>query len=186
MTEHLIEAIDDLRRGLRLRFTRLADRLGHTICWVDGGDVVPLLRSREGTDQQSFPPSPPMQQIAIQQVDQRRVAFLVGMAGRSHWSVSVEADGAARQLRFDVACRLPAGQRGLLSSSYDVIEPRLSEWHSGEVHFRRDEGLCVLRSIPIGSRAAPPIDLRQHQIEIRPGDQPQAPTIRWAYELIVD
>ena len=65
MTEHLIEAIDDLRRGLRLQFTRVADRLGHTICWIDGDHVVPLLRSREGTDQQSFPPSPPMQQIAI-------------------------------------------------------------------------------------------------------------------------
>jgi hypothetical protein len=184
VAEHTIEAIDGSRQGLRVEFFRSADRLAHTISSVSGDQVMPLMRSCEGTDQQIFPPSPPMQQLAIQEVEQRRVAFLVGMAGRSHWSVSIEADGAQRRLSFDVACRMVPNAEGGLASTYEVLQPSAMEVRSGEIHFRHDHHSTVLRPVSVGSSTTPPIGLLPSRIEIRPAHQAEASTTRWAYELV--
>ena len=40
-------------------------------------------------------------------------ALLVGMAGKSHWSVSVELDPAPAGVHFDVACRVRGASRPL-------------------------------------------------------------------------
>ena len=43
------------------------------------------------------------------------------MAGRSHWSASVELDPHSGSLTFDMACRVRAAERGWLGSSYIAI-----------------------------------------------------------------
>ena len=45
------------------------------------------------------------------------MALLIGMAGKSHWSQSVETDPATTSLTFDVACRVQR-QPPWLGSSY--------------------------------------------------------------------
>jgi hypothetical protein len=185
LSDYTIDAIDGSGRGLRVQFFRSLDRLAHTISCLAGEHVTPLLRSREGTDRQQFPPSPPMQQIAIQEVQQRQVALLVGMAGRSHWSVSLESNGAERRLYFDVACRANPIEGMSLASTYEVLQPVSIEGHAGEVHVHHRDCDVFLRTIAVGSDTRPPIHLQQNQLEIRPVDQQSGPTTRWAYELVL-
>lgn len=67
------------------------DRYGHSIAWRDPEGIVhPLLASIEGfAAQDVFPPSPPLQQLHLQQIGGRPAALGVGMSGQPHWSVAV-------------------------------------------------------------------------------------------------
>jgi len=88
---------------LRVEFTRTSDRYSHHIFVVRGGSAQLVLSSEEGTPEDYWPPGPPLQQLSIEDRGPLQVALGVGMAGSSHWSMSVETSPA--QLIFDVACR---------------------------------------------------------------------------------
>jgi hypothetical protein len=103
-------------RGLAVEFLRLEDRVGHAIQVVDGDSARRVLTSVEGAAADVWPASPPLQNLHVEdrRVDtgepsavRRQVALAVGMAGRSHWSLSVEPDPRAMAIEFDVACRVP-------------------------------------------------------------------------------
>lgn len=119
------EAADGGRLGLR--FVRRGDRLHQSIEWLAAADsqstvsagqsagvdrsttrFAPcLLESLEGQSGDIWPASPPMQQLLIEsRAEAGHVALLVGMAGRSHWSLSVEPLADRVGFRFDAACRL--------------------------------------------------------------------------------
>jgi hypothetical protein len=101
--------------GLRITFTRLADRFGHAIALVNGDMLTPLLESIEGQSDDAWPPSPPLQELHIEQrAGGVQVALLVGRAGRAHWSASIALDPQARRVEFDIACRTrePAARLG--------------------------------------------------------------------------
>src|SRR6185295_18531562 len=92
---------------LRVTFKRQGDRYGHLVELVTGGQATPLLKSIEGTPDEDWPASPALKELHFEnRPDGKQVALLVGMAGRSHWSLSVELDPIAEQVEFDVACRL--------------------------------------------------------------------------------
>lgn len=120
---------------LGLRFVRRGDRLHQSIEWlaaVDSQSTVSagcsagqsagrsagvdrsttrlarcLLESLEGQSGDIWPGSPPLQQLLIEsRAEAGHVALLVGMAGRSHWSLSVEPLADRIGFRFDAACRL--------------------------------------------------------------------------------
>lgn len=112
---------------LGLRFFRRGDRLHQSIEWLAAADsqstvsagqsagvdrsttrFAPcLLESLEGQSGDIWPASPPMQQLLIEsRAEAGHVALLVGMAGRSHWSLSVEPLADRVGFRFDAACRL--------------------------------------------------------------------------------
>lgn len=116
MTEtQYIEAIGPDDTGLRATLAWSGDRVIHYVDWVAGRQSFRLLESVEGDEQQEWPPSPALQQLTIEQRSARRqVALLVGMAGQSHWSVSIENEPSERRLTFDVACRIaePSNQLG--------------------------------------------------------------------------
>ena len=79
----------------------------------------PLLESIEGTATDDWPPSPPLQSLSIETLpDGRRVALLVGMAGRSHWSASIEAVASAPSL----SSTSPAATRSSQTSSAAAID----------------------------------------------------------------
>jgi hypothetical protein len=123
-----IEATLDAQRALRVTFVREADRYRHEVALVerteDGSEqVTPLLASVEGTAADAWPSSPPLQSLSIEQRPEGNVALLVGMAGRSHWSASIEALSAEGALRFDIACRTTDAQR--LASMYQRLSDRL-------------------------------------------------------------
>jgi len=83
------------------------DRYGHGIEYVAGPQASICLRSELGRDRDPWPASPPLQQCSLEPAAHgRQMGLAVGMAGKSHWSQSVETDPTALSLTFDVACRV--------------------------------------------------------------------------------
>ena len=124
MRKEAIDAINDDGVGLRLEFDRHGDRYCHRISRIGpGSDSPPLLESIEGQPTDAWPASPPLQTLSIEKLpDGRTAALLVGMAGRSHWSASIEAVAGSAQLIFDLACR-HADQPTQLGSQYRWLSP---------------------------------------------------------------
>ena len=93
--------------ALHVEFQRLADRYAHQIIYSPAGSISPMTwASQEGTFRDAWPPSPPLQTLHLEtRPDGSQTIMLIGMAGRSHWSMSVEAVTKDR-LYFDVACRI--------------------------------------------------------------------------------
>lgn len=93
--------------GVRVTFHRLADRFSHVVEATREAETIVLLESLEGTAEDDWPSSPPLQELHFEnRPDGSRLALLVGRAGRSHWSLSIEAAADSRRLVFDAACRV--------------------------------------------------------------------------------
>jgi len=101
-----LQVIDAEGYGLALTFHRQQDRYRHEITLVTPAGPVPWLESVESSDAIAWPDSPPFQELSLEWQNDRQVALLVGMAGKSYWSASIETNAATRSLRFDIACRL--------------------------------------------------------------------------------
>ncbi len=162
--ERILESGD-----LRVRFTWQADRYGHEVSRRRDGAWIAALASVEGTSEQGWPASPPFQSLHIEERDDgRTLALLVGMAGMSHWSASVEIDAAAGCVRFDVACRVRAAEPGPLSSSYRLLTAGLlavvSSGRFGPTRLEQTGGQTVVVAQPTSDAC------------------PQ--TIRWDYQLL--
>ncbi|MEO1618659.1 MAG: hypothetical protein AAFV88_22610 [Planctomycetota bacterium] len=81
-----------------VRFRWASDRYVHEI---DAGGQS--LSTFESDIRPNWPAAPPLQQLSIEAISERPVAFGVGCAGSSHWSVSVESTETG--FRFDWACK---------------------------------------------------------------------------------
>jgi hypothetical protein len=93
--------------GLIVEFVWQGDRYGHRISAAGpDGTMVALLESIEEMAADDWPHSPPLQTLSIETLpDGRHAALLVGMAGRGHWSASIEPTAGIARLIFDLACR---------------------------------------------------------------------------------
>lgn len=121
MLSEVIEALDENGAGLRIEFIWHKDRFCHGISRIDGsGGVQPLLESLEGIAADDWPTSPPLQSLTVHRLPSGQpAALLVGMAGRSHWSASVEPATGQPRLLFDIACR-HSGHAKALGSCYQT------------------------------------------------------------------
>jgi hypothetical protein len=132
-------------------------------------DWIGALASVEGSPEEEWPASPPFQALEVAERTGRPVALLVGMAGKSHWSASVELDPRARSLRFDVACRVREEDAGSLGSTYRRCPGPVS---------------CDALTIEI-ERQFGPVELVQNgelwRIAPLPSPARGARTIRWTY-----
>lgn len=164
---------------LRARFVRRGDRIAHTIELAVGDEAVALLESCEGSALERWPASPPVQELergpgasASQTLDTctPQVAWLIGRAGASHWSASVEAH-ADGSITFDVACRLREAPMWL-GSRYRVLDSVASS------------GLAVE---PLeGCRLATAADVQADSVISIAADIPVEAfpqTVRWRYRL---
>lgn len=95
------------RPALQVRFAWQQDRFAYRIEVQQSADsALVVWESIEGSPVDPWPPSPPFQQLSIEsRPGGSRVALLIGMAGHSHWSGSIEVAGDGRSLEFDFACR---------------------------------------------------------------------------------
>ena len=91
--------------ALRIGFPWHRDRFAHTIGLVRDRRLIPVMASMEGGGEESWPPSPPLQELEIAEGPTGPNALLVGSAGGSHWSLVVDRDPHAELFRIDVACR---------------------------------------------------------------------------------
>jgi len=147
---------------LRVEFVWRGDRYGHVISAVIGGQTELLLESLEGTPADDWPPSPPLQSLHRERLpDGRTALLLVGAAGRSHWSASVEALAEPR-LIFDIACR-HSGRPLWLGSQYQ----------------RAPAALNRLAIQPDNAG----IEGHEQQVRIGPSAPPATATSRWRFSL---
>jgi hypothetical protein len=109
-----VESVTAGGHRLRVDFFKLSDRYGHRLSVVLRDEpgretMIPLAESVEGTSDDPWPPSPPLQSFSIETLaDGRTAALLVGMAGRSHWSASIDVkpdESVIGLIEFDFACR---------------------------------------------------------------------------------
>lgn len=168
--------------GLQVRFSWRQDRHCHTISLLVDDRPIPVFESVEGSSLDVWPPSPPLQQRSVEELrPATKVALLVGMAGKSHWSMSVEPANDRAGFVFDVACR--SGETaGQLGSGYLLLADGLRTdgdhdatidvaGRSLQIHCDRD-GQTVAKVLdgPLGPRVEP--------MTINPGG-----TTRWRYRI---
>ncbi len=117
--------------GIRAGFRWLGDRYGHSVDAFVDGQWRTVMLSVEGDDRSNWPPSPPFQQLLIEHRATGPVGLLVGMAGKSHWSGSVEFLTDPVRLAFDIAC-LARQQPARLESSYE-LQQAIPQIRNGQV-----------------------------------------------------
>lgn len=104
-------------RALRLEFQRESDRYHSTLWLLAPGVTTPLLRSVEQGDDANWPPSPVIQEMLKHDGRDGPCLAGLGMAGKSHWSVTVIVAGDT--LELDVACRVKV-EPLFLGSTYAI------------------------------------------------------------------
>jgi hypothetical protein len=170
---------------------------------------MPLLASLEGSQDDAWPPSPPLPSLNVQPAGSASPSvLLVGLAGSSYWSMSVEADQQRAVLRFDVACRARE-QPSWMGSRYrtmtcarlvpdstsDVCRERNqpsreketdpSVEPSADAAFLEIAGLgCRIETVPIGGLRAI-IQVKDGVLSVQSPrtHDPPPQTWRWKYEL---
>jgi hypothetical protein len=93
--------------SLRVVFYRSGDRYAHRVETFDAANNEwhTTLESLEGEPGDEWPPSPPFQQLHVERRPTGMIVFLIGMAGRTHWSAAVEVGADRQSIQFDVAAR---------------------------------------------------------------------------------
>ena len=90
---------------LRLRFEKQGDRYAQIIEVSDAHGWSPIARSVEGTADQTWPASPPWQELTQEHhATSQQLVFTVGKAGTAHWSGAFSKLPAGG-IRCEIACR---------------------------------------------------------------------------------
>ncbi len=174
---------------LRLQFDRRGDRFGHTVFIVDAsGEERLLLKSLEGDDSTPWPASPPLQNVHVEKrAGDVTVALAVGMAGRSHWSLAVEALPGG-ELKFDAACRLSELPEQL-GSQYSLGDDVQVAGTASPLKL----DISTLARVAVQSLDAAAVSVRQPQGEGRSvdvaanwGDCAWPATVRWQYSICLE
>lgn len=171
-------------------FEKQQDRWLHRIQWVNCDETLIVANSIEGTSHENWPASPTFQEITQQELKGGVLLLGVGMAGRSHWSLSCSSqtgdDPLQTSILMDIACLTKDLPAGWLGSSYQIHpqwavkthdQRRLTLVH-GEVEIE-----IVARE---GERCDSESTMVDDQFQVRPtriSNSPDIPT-RWAF--IVD
>jgi hypothetical protein len=175
---------------LRIRFAREGDRVSHCIELYEEGGFRTLLQSCEGTPAEDWPASPPLKELHFEdRPGGRRLALLVGMAGRSHWSASIELIPEVPVAVFDLACRIRLAPQSL-GCRYEIA-PDVT------VEARETGVLLAGRLLLVPDSAGPAaacLDWQGGQLSIRPqptssgdpGSKGSPETVRWRFRFQVE
>jgi len=157
---------------LRVVFHWRGDRFGHRIEHQISGQWRAVVASLEGSPDEAWPPSPALQTLHIERRATGPVALLVGKAGTSHWSASIEPLSDQAGFQFDIACRVqqPPWQLG---STYQ--SPPTGGRPIVDITATSQEALCELAAHE-----------QSTVVRIRPLELPaeRRSTIRWRYRAI--
>lgn len=171
--------------SIGLCFVWCGDRYAHRFEWNEDGQSLIGIESLEGADHEAWPASPALQQLNLQTNGSGgSCALLLGMAGKNHWSASIEA--RAESLVFDIACRAQ-GPAQWLGSSYQISSScrRVSEHADGsyQLVFGGDCGQFAVRIV--ADRAVLAYDQQHGRINVlpRPTDDQQTISARWSYTM---
>jgi hypothetical protein len=178
---------------LRVRFRFCEDRYAHEVWLAVGGEWIAVLASAEGSPSEDWPASPPFQSLHFERLGMaNQSALLVGMAGKSHWSASIELDPAGNRARFDIACRVRGAVKPMLASTYRTMPGFSScQTHDGKIEFSGSSLGNVsleLSSADESQRASLELVEAGARIVVDDlGETDSSRTVRWRYGLrIVD
>ncbi|WP_254514022.1 hypothetical protein [Anatilimnocola floriformis] len=176
--------------ALRVDFDRAHDRWQHRVFLVVPANSeivgpVLLLESIEGTADDDWPISPPLQFVSIEtRPKQLPVALLMGMSGDGHWSASIEQLAADQTLRFDIACRAKSRPANL-GSRYR-IGPRVENaQQDNSVQLRVGKLTLEFMGEQAKDSPLPTIQLQEKELHTQFNEPVQegAQTYRWIYRL---
>ena len=174
---------------LSVRYSKLRDRLTHTIGIVVGDAYVPILEAIEGSAEAPWPPSPPMQQMVEESFtpDASPVLLGVGLSGNGHWSSAIETTQSCG-LKFDIACKNSKNATDF-GSQYRVlgdIQPS-SRPNSIEIvlaatdRIANNENTRIEFAVTIGRMD---FSCSEGHIKVSPMSDPNSlQTHRWCYEV---
>ena len=169
---------------LRVTFARETDRWSHVVERIQADQTTTVLSSIEGTADDDWPPSPPLQELSVHDLGNVQAILGVGMAGVGHWSISCTVDGPA--LKFELAC-LVKDKDQLTSLAKDQLGSRYQSSADCE------SGLELLALTEDVAKPTWATDLSQLQNEeqgeqiFRPQQLSTSGTVatRWAYQIRV-
>lgn len=179
-----LEVADSAGRCLRVVFLWERDRYAHRIEVVEQGLVTNCLTTEEGSISDQWPPSPTLQQHSmVEGHEGKQVALLVGMAGKSHWSASVEGDATTTSLVFDVACRVGRRPRWLGSSYRTELPITLDDLGASRLAVR--DGSVMLIIEPTDTTCIATVLGECDRVSlVAPLPDAEPPfTIRWKYRV---
>jgi len=141
------------------------------------------MMSVEGNSEQVWPESSPFQQIVCENVGagNKPVLLGVGMAGKAHWSATIEGDSLTEAIAMDIACRSAAVPERLGSTYWipDTWKATLTSENSLSL-----EDVSGIK-VAIDSVGNTPIVFENQRIQIQPkidGTRHQrGQTYRWRY-----
>ena len=177
-----VEAISSNGRRLRVTFVWTRDRFAHNIALIDGTRHVPLLASADCCDTPSdWPLSPPMQQLSVEAIDNHSpTAFLVGMAGRSHWSAVMQPVANQLAIDFDMAVRVAVLPPFAGSGYRTMVDANLHGSQSAELKI--DDLRCeIIADIETHTSIEKTVDGVSLPCRQTPSRFPA--TLRWKYRI---
>lgn len=193
-----IELLDSHGNGLFVTCDWDNDRFVHTIGVISNATKIPFLRSREGLPDETWPGSPPLQQVSKQLVDQSPALLGLGMAGKSHYSTSFllsePSEKNELQLTVESACSINDDVRKnqadeiSLSSSYTLFSGiELLPGTSDTMQFRQTDAsdLPGLSLEVLRGTLSPNVDTDSdaNSLAIAPTDCLQEKTTQWSFRL---
>ncbi|MGE0760939.1 MAG: hypothetical protein AB7O38_28265 [Pirellulaceae bacterium] len=176
---------------LQVRFRWLGDRFRHDVESVSGERRALMLVSDEGLEGARELSTPALQQLHCEdRPDGVRVALLVGMSGRDHWSLSVEALSDGRTLTFDAACRCSARDAVCLSR-YWLGDDRVGAPVESPGGTTWELAGWRLTTVTAGALPAAQLEVQPSRCTIRPPPPPHSAgaasvTWRWKYTIALD
>ena len=186
-----------------LSFVWREDRYQHALYDCEGsfrGGVRPLISSWEGTPNEAWPSSPPLQTCDVVTTSSGPQLAATGAAGTAYWSLGIRGLGSGTLL-FDCACRTAAMQEG-------PVVPPICTTYAGQnggiwaVHERFGARL-VIPNVPYGLEVFPEvasgalarISIQDNLLLISPDKPLTSPspssagrstaTILWSYRLSI-
>ncbi len=169
---------------LSVRYSKLRDRLSHTIGIVHRGNFLTLLESVEGTELEPWPASPPMQQMVEESFAPGASPVLlgVGLSGHGHWSTAIETQ-RDQLLKFDIACK-NSKSSSWFGSEYRVLTNASQSELCGTTTLLLDSDGLVAR-IEIGASIGQlDYSVEEQKLRISPHSEPRSiRTHRWCYEI---
>lgn len=172
-----------------MSFERRGDRFEHVVSVLressggapfDAPAETSLLASRAGAADDPWPASPPFTGAHVERRGASQVAFLVGLAGDSHWSASVEIDELTGTLNFDLACRARSRPQWL-GSSYRLLAATADE---SSVALRWTAPAALVLEIDPQAGPAALVRMGADSVAVVPTVPPELSfpaTIRWRY-----
>lgn len=128
---------------LRLEFHKTEDRWAHSLLVAGPEQTKAVLTSVEGTSDDDYPASPPVQDIDRHVLPGGEALLSVGMAGNGHWSTSYSVDDSEGRptIKADLACLLKKTDctEKWLGSTYSVDKRVTVQGVAGGVRFVLNE-----------------------------------------------